>query len=578
MSSLISGGYQAAAMTGAEIKTSYEAQPDTNALNNVRADKLDRAAEWVEDFSALSGLSYGSGAGQVQAGVVVRTRKKGFAYEVADSGATDQHLTTAGGVKLYVTPIYGPLHPVFPLDAMGILPGVDATAQFDTLLSWCWANYTVKYTILIPHDTILTKNGDFVIPPNVSLAGVPSRSRLRLGHASARVYFKRDNSRVGTVGGVDYTQDGNYWSLGPNVMRDLTVCGDVGVAVSESVFISDLIQFTAVNCQFSGDGQTYPKAQTAIHFQNDAKWTEYWNFDNCTVEGAVNGFLFSRTPGSAYASFGHGVFQGVVHARENGAACARVTEGASPYNGKWVSRGFVSAPTAGQEAYLFKLEGAGSDMSHTYIDAAVENLGNNGTPYAVHVDTAAGASGEKITGRLRGVGSATKFRGLSSNDFLSFTTNRIDEDGNSQTGGNGKKFRVSGAADVNGDNLLTYADQKVIYFTDEPAANGRFGIIPTPRSGFAQAIGIQLDFATAGSGNTGGVWHLGLVKDGAANPSKVVTIPDGETSVYLPLEYTYPAGWAELSGNDFIWKSADGSGNDGTPPGSCRAAFYFLDY
>lgn len=40
--------------------------------------------------------------GTVSAGDIIRTRKEGFAYEVAASSATDQHVTTAGGVKLYV--------------------------------------------------------------------------------------------------------------------------------------------------------------------------------------------------------------------------------------------------------------------------------------------------------------------------------------------------------------------------------------------------------------------------------------------------------------------------------------------
>ena len=34
----------------------------------------------------------------------MQTRKEGFAYQVAASGASDQHVTTAGGVKLYVLP------------------------------------------------------------------------------------------------------------------------------------------------------------------------------------------------------------------------------------------------------------------------------------------------------------------------------------------------------------------------------------------------------------------------------------------------------------------------------------------
>lgn len=40
-------------------------------------------------------------------GSFVRTRSEGFAYEVAASGATDHHVTTAGGVKIYALPLFG---------------------------------------------------------------------------------------------------------------------------------------------------------------------------------------------------------------------------------------------------------------------------------------------------------------------------------------------------------------------------------------------------------------------------------------------------------------------------------------
>jgi hypothetical protein len=39
-------------------------------------------------------------------GQILNTREEGFAYEVAASSATNQHVTTAGGVKLYVQPPY----------------------------------------------------------------------------------------------------------------------------------------------------------------------------------------------------------------------------------------------------------------------------------------------------------------------------------------------------------------------------------------------------------------------------------------------------------------------------------------
>jgi hypothetical protein len=40
----------------------------------------------------------------VTSGDIVRTRSEGFSYQVAASGATDQHVITAGGLKLYVLP------------------------------------------------------------------------------------------------------------------------------------------------------------------------------------------------------------------------------------------------------------------------------------------------------------------------------------------------------------------------------------------------------------------------------------------------------------------------------------------
>ena len=67
------------------------------------------------------------------------TRKEGFAYEVAASGATDQHVTTAGGVKLYVIPIGGVLtDKAFGADGTNFAAlqvAVDAAAGLTLLLT-----------------------------------------------------------------------------------------------------------------------------------------------------------------------------------------------------------------------------------------------------------------------------------------------------------------------------------------------------------------------------------------------------------------------------------------------------------
>lgn len=52
-------------------------------------------------LTANATLTYSAGANQVTAGMFIRTRAEGLVYEVAASGASDHHVTTAGGVKLY---------------------------------------------------------------------------------------------------------------------------------------------------------------------------------------------------------------------------------------------------------------------------------------------------------------------------------------------------------------------------------------------------------------------------------------------------------------------------------------------
>ena len=64
--------------------------------------------ETVADLVADTTFTYTPGSDEsVSAGDIIRTRAEGFAYEVAASGATDEHLSTAGGIKLYVQEAVG---------------------------------------------------------------------------------------------------------------------------------------------------------------------------------------------------------------------------------------------------------------------------------------------------------------------------------------------------------------------------------------------------------------------------------------------------------------------------------------
>ena len=64
---------------------------------------LARQFDTVPDLLADTVLSYTAGPGKtvVAVGSYVTTRAEGFAYQVAASGASNQNMTTAGGVKLY---------------------------------------------------------------------------------------------------------------------------------------------------------------------------------------------------------------------------------------------------------------------------------------------------------------------------------------------------------------------------------------------------------------------------------------------------------------------------------------------
>ena len=89
-----------------------QVESDANLAEAAAADALASATAaalydgpWLDTVAALiadTSLTYAPALpGTVVAGNYVQTRKEGFAYQVAASGASDQHVTTAGGVKLY---------------------------------------------------------------------------------------------------------------------------------------------------------------------------------------------------------------------------------------------------------------------------------------------------------------------------------------------------------------------------------------------------------------------------------------------------------------------------------------------
>tara|TARA_R110000796_G_scaffold121288_1_gene235455 strand:+ start:1195 stop:2742 length:1548 start_codon:yes stop_codon:yes gene_type:complete len=127
-----------------------------------------RDFESVTSLLADTVLAYaGTGTDKAVAGKTVVTRSEGFSYTVAASGATDQHVTTAGGVKLYVIPgMVG-----FSITAFGAVGG-DVTKDRPALLAALAAAAEVSSfckTVFLPDNTYHAY--DIEVPGGVSLVG-----------------------------------------------------------------------------------------------------------------------------------------------------------------------------------------------------------------------------------------------------------------------------------------------------------------------------------------------------------------------------------------------------------------------
>jgi hypothetical protein len=114
-------------------------------------------------------LTYTAGqVGTVTSGSYVRTRAEGFSYRVAASGATDHHVATAGGVKLYVVPSEGNAN-VKAFGAVGD-GATDDSVAMTACANYCATNGVAMYvpagTYIVTYNAInptMTSGKNFTI-------------------------------------------------------------------------------------------------------------------------------------------------------------------------------------------------------------------------------------------------------------------------------------------------------------------------------------------------------------------------------------------------------------------------------
>lgn len=181
---------------------------DVSARNTVRQ-ALRETVGTYDDRAALVAETQ-----TIPEGTAIETIAEGFRFEVAASGATDHHVTTAGGVKLYVTPVNGRLS-VLAFGASGDGVTNDAPA-FQAALDAAAALVDagdVWPEVMIPSGNYLLQS-TVNVAANIALRGGGS-PRVIIGHTGSGIVLSGVPA-VGTfprgkvvIDGIYFTTDGS---------------------------------------------------------------------------------------------------------------------------------------------------------------------------------------------------------------------------------------------------------------------------------------------------------------------------------------------------------------------------------
>ena len=128
-------------------------------------------AEDVASLLADTSFTYSTGTEtSVAEGAILKSKAENFSYKVAASTASDHHITTAGGVKLYALPDPSGFVSIDQFGAQGDDAAVDNAIPIQTALN----NFR---KVLIPPDTYRTKTVYF--ESNQEVVGTPGASILK---------------------------------------------------------------------------------------------------------------------------------------------------------------------------------------------------------------------------------------------------------------------------------------------------------------------------------------------------------------------------------------------------------------
>lgn len=215
------------------------------------------AAHWLNDVDAVLAdtvLTYTAGSDDtVVAGDFVRTQEDSFVYTVAASTATDEHITTAGGVKLYVEAQDG----VRNAKAFGAKG--DGTTDDTAALEKAIASFPDGGTVVLPAGTYMHTGMSFTGLYYTTIKGV--------GNVAAYTGITPTGSRL-----VNTSNTSNH--------LEFIMC--LGVTVQNILF----------------ENQGTPTAGTAVRFYANVGGSAAGQVLDCRFQDVFNGIEFDGVANS----------------------------------------------------------------------------------------------------------------------------------------------------------------------------------------------------------------------------------------------------------------------------------------
>ena len=503
-----------------------------------------------------------------------------YLYKVAASSATDNHIETAGGLKLYVQP-KGEYR--YVVEAFGIAEDGDMSSVITALITTAQSDYvTPVYIDLNRKNYTISGASHFNMEANMRVVSEPSgrRPTATITYTTTTTGFTY--ARQATIpGGLDQS---TWWATTIAGFEGIRFIGDTGVKVDKAVEIQSILNFSCHTCEWEGsDGGGMTIGMSAINTLS--RWCEFQLYENCSWSQCDVNFQADVSGGTN--SMGHSRFRncymGLADLSGSGGNGKgfNLVNGVSPYNCVFEFNVF----TRNDGAFLYVDSGT---VNRCHFQMTFEQRSSGGTFLNLSNSATFRGNTGNVTAFSESIGTfvddGTTTFAKTSNTSLTFT-------GMTWTHGS---VTPSDAADVPTILLGPDPNQRYplalqradIQFSGAVTEGSQLGIIANH---FIQDSGsryewrirrIQISVGTTSSGNTNGEWAFDLGKNAWNNNAMQgrtdIVIPDGTGNVTLDLDFKLSAASWYDTPTSVHSVATDGTINNGTGPTDVFMSVWYI--